>query len=176
MSGRLDRTSVAAILFIALGAFLVANAAIAIAGAEWYQAIVLDVIERSVGTASSAYLEAMGGFTTRLMQVGWLLAFLEGVLNWGAAAAVLRRLSWGRILGLVAAAVGFFGAAYRLVAYALMSDWSAPLPAFAWLEPGLAVAISLANDALAAAGYAAILVLLGRWQPASKEGRVVVAN
>lgn len=177
MSDRLDRTSVAAILLAALGTFLAANAAIGIAAPEWYEAIVLDVIDRSLGAESSAYLEATSGFTTLIVQVGWIVGLLEGLLNWFAAAALLMRgQSWGRIAGLVMAAVGLFGAATGLVTYVTLSDWTAPMPAFAWLEPDLAIASSLAANALAAAGYAAILVLLGRRRPASEEGSLVVAN
>jgi hypothetical protein len=176
VSGRLDRTSGAAMLLIALGTFWVANAAIGIAGADWYNAIVLDVIDRSVGPESSALPDAWAGFTTRLIQLGWIVGLLEGILNWLAAGVLMRGRSWGRIAGLVLGAVGLFGLAYALLGYMISPEWIVPMPAFAWMDRAPAIVSSVATNAFAAAGYAAILLLLGRGHPAPREGSVLAAN
>lgn len=177
MSGGLDRTSVSAILLIVLGAFAVANGAIGIAGVDWYEAVVLDVIDRSLGPESSAFLEASRGFTTRVIQVGWIIGLLGGLLDWLAAAAVLLRgRSWGRIAGLVVGAIGLFGAASSLLGYVMLPGWTAPLPALAWLDRDLAEISTVAATALSVAGYAATLVLLGRGRRGTAEGTVAVAN
>lgn len=163
MIARRDRTTGAAILLFVLGAFTLVNAVVAIVAAEWYHAIVLEEMGPALGPQTSEMLESSARLTARVTQLSWVASLVEVVFHWVAAAAVLTRGgSWGRIVGLVAAAVGLFGTSYEVLAYATVSQWAAPLPALAWLPRDAAVLVSVAASVLVVIGYVVTLILLAR--------------